>query len=286
MLDNNEALINNMLTKEFKSCSSRSTPKPRPPTPTTRPNITFQTYVCPEAYAKWYCLNGATCFSVRIGESILYNCECSDGYMGQRCEFKDLDGSYLPSREKILVETAGIAGGVTLVIVLFVVLSIAYYSYLRNYMRAQSPPLLGYSHLHESSAIDDVQQDKKIGINNYRNNLTRHYRSQPQYSTFKTGTGSYGSTVYSSPIATNITDHSLLHSPMRQCVACMSNCVPVPQSPHAQFHQGYQIKSTDYQVENNCVLSYDYHNFTATITIILMFLRGMFTDLNNLMFNV
>lgn len=127
-------------------------------------------------------------------------------------------------------------------------------SFNRNHMRAQSPPLLGYSHLHESSAIDDVQQDKKIGINNYRNNLTRHYRSQPQYSTFKTGTGSYGSTVYSSPIATNITDHSLLHSPMRQCVACMSNCVPVPQSPHAQFHQGYQIKSTDYQVENNCVL--------------------------------
>ncbi|OTF81378.1 hypothetical protein BLA29_010077, partial [Euroglyphus maynei] len=76
------------------SCSSRSTPKPRPPTPTTRPNITFQTYACPEAYAKWYCLNGATCFSVRIGESILYNCECANGYMGQRCEFKDLEGSY------------------------------------------------------------------------------------------------------------------------------------------------------------------------------------------------
>ena len=59
----------------LEACSSRSTPKPRPPSPTTRPNITFQTYACPEAYAKWYCLNGATCFSVRIGESILYNCE-------------------------------------------------------------------------------------------------------------------------------------------------------------------------------------------------------------------
>lgn len=59
------------------ACSSRSTPRPRPPPPqsTVRPNITFQTYACPEAYAKWYCLNGATCFSVKIGESILYNCE-------------------------------------------------------------------------------------------------------------------------------------------------------------------------------------------------------------------
>ncbi|KAH9402330.1 hypothetical protein TYRP_016388 [Tyrophagus putrescentiae] len=127
------------------SCSSRSTPKPRPPTPTTRPNITFQTYACPEAYAKWYCLNGATCFSVRIGESILYNCECSDGYMGQRCEFKDLDGSYLPSREKILVETAGIAGGVTLAVILVVVFTIYYFTYVRKHRLAQehcSAPLL------------------------------------------------------------------------------------------------------------------------------------------------
>ncbi|MPD02590.1 Protein spitz [Portunus trituberculatus] len=58
-----------------EGCSSRSTPKPRPPSPTMRPNITFQTFACPPAYAAWYCLNGATCFTVKIGESILYNCE-------------------------------------------------------------------------------------------------------------------------------------------------------------------------------------------------------------------
>lgn len=84
-------------------CSSRSTPKPRPPSHSAmRPNITFQTYACPPAYAAWYCLNGATCFTVKIADSILYNCECADGYMGQRCEFKDLDGTYLPTREKLL----------------------------------------------------------------------------------------------------------------------------------------------------------------------------------------
>nr|CAD7396069.1 unnamed protein product [Timema cristinae] len=58
-----------------EACSSRSTPKPRPPSPTARPNITFHTYACPPAYAKWYCLNEATCFTVKIGESLLYNCE-------------------------------------------------------------------------------------------------------------------------------------------------------------------------------------------------------------------
>lgn len=57
------------------ACSSRATPKPRSPSPTARPNVTFHTYACPPAYAAWYCLNGATCFTVRIGESLLYNCE-------------------------------------------------------------------------------------------------------------------------------------------------------------------------------------------------------------------
>lgn len=57
------------------ACSSRSTPKPRPLQPTARPNVTFHTYPCPQVYAKWYCLNDATCFAIKIGESLLYNCE-------------------------------------------------------------------------------------------------------------------------------------------------------------------------------------------------------------------
>ena len=37
-----------------------------------------------------YCLNGATCFTVNIADSILYNCQCANGYSdymgrGQRC---------------------------------------------------------------------------------------------------------------------------------------------------------------------------------------------------------
>ncbi|KAK7866655.1 hypothetical protein R5R35_000272 [Gryllus longicercus] len=122
-----------------QACSSRSTPKPRPPSPTARPNITFHTYACPPAYATWYCLNGglngATCFTVNIGESLLYNCECADGYMGQRCEFKDLDGSYLPSRQRVMLETASIAGGATIAVFLVVLVCIAVYIHFQRKLK-------------------------------------------------------------------------------------------------------------------------------------------------------
>ncbi|XP_040061915.1 protein spitz isoform X2 [Ixodes scapularis] len=118
--------------RSLDGCSSRSTPKPRAPQSTVRPNITFQTYTCPEAYAKWYCLNGATCFAIKIGESILYNCECADGYMGQRCEFKDLDGTYLPTRQRVLIEKAGLAGGVTLAVLLVFLIVVFVYLYYRR----------------------------------------------------------------------------------------------------------------------------------------------------------
>ncbi|XP_042896177.1 uncharacterized protein [Parasteatoda tepidariorum] len=152
------------------SCSSRSTPnRPRPTTiATTRPNITFQTYACPEAYAKWYCLNGATCFAVKIRDSILYNCECADGYMGQRCEFKDLDGSYLPSRERE-IQTAGIAGGVLIIVafIAFIYLIIYLMKKSRRKYNAYYPKSVeeGISHClvqqHTPSMIPDVRTKTK-----------------------------------------------------------------------------------------------------------------------------
>ncbi|CAO1438618.1 unnamed protein product [Diamesa tonsa] len=111
------------------ACSSRTTPKPRPPTPTPRPNITFHTYKCPDAYANWYCLNGATCFTVKIGVEVLYNCECADGYIGPRCDYKDLDGSYLSSRPRVMLETASIAGGA--VAALFLAFVVGFFVYVR-----------------------------------------------------------------------------------------------------------------------------------------------------------
>ncbi|XP_017777591.1 PREDICTED: uncharacterized protein LOC108563430 isoform X2 [Nicrophorus vespilloides] len=118
------------------ACSSRTTPKPRPPVPTARPNITFHTYACPPAYAAWYCLNEATCFTVKIRDSLLYNCECADGFMGPRCEYKDLDGSYLPSQRRILLETASIAGGATIAVLFVFILCVMAYVHYKNKMKS------------------------------------------------------------------------------------------------------------------------------------------------------
>ncbi|XP_011144482.2 uncharacterized protein LOC105186150 isoform X2 [Harpegnathos saltator] len=128
------------------ACSSRSTPKPRPPTPTDRPNITFHMYTCPPDYAEWYCLNGATCFTVKIVDSLLYNCLCANGYIGQRCEFKDLDGSYLPSRQRVMLETASIAGGATIAVLLVVIICITAYIHCKRKQKE----------LRSSSCIDTV----------------------------------------------------------------------------------------------------------------------------------
>ncbi|XP_063919849.1 probetacellulin-like isoform X1 [Zophobas morio] len=117
------------------ACSSRTTPKPRPPAPTARPNITFHTYECPPAYAAWYCLNGATCFTVKIGDSLLYNCECAEGFMGPRCEYKDLDGSYLPSQRRFMLETASIAGGATIAVFLVVIVCVVVYLQYKRYSK-------------------------------------------------------------------------------------------------------------------------------------------------------
>ncbi|CAH1958762.1 unnamed protein product [Acanthoscelides obtectus] len=123
-----------------KGCSSRTTPKPRPPAaPTPRPNITFHTYECPPEYAAWYCLNGATCFTVKIGNSLIYNCECVESFVGPRCEYKDLDGSYLPSQRKYMLETASIAGGATIAVLSVVMIcAAAYLHYRRKAKRARA----------------------------------------------------------------------------------------------------------------------------------------------------
>ncbi|XP_054709832.1 pro-epidermal growth factor-like [Uloborus diversus] len=149
------------------ACSSRSTPRPRPPPqPTMRPNITFQTYACSDAYAKWYCLNGATCFSVKIGESILYNCECADGFVGQRCEYKDLEGSYLASRQQVMIETASIAGGVTLLIIILVIISVAVYVHYKKKRKEQMHPVTPVSHAYQpfSAFHESDVDDERISI--------------------------------------------------------------------------------------------------------------------------
>lgn len=56
----------------------------------------------------------------------MYNCECAYGFMGPRCEYKELDGSYQPKRPRPILEKASIASGATciLLFLLFVCLTL------------------------------------------------------------------------------------------------------------------------------------------------------------------
>ncbi|EDW79999.2 uncharacterized protein Dwil_GK12333 [Drosophila willistoni] len=130
------------------ACSSRaiSKPRPTPPPPTaslppdnvivtttrapstpSRPNITFPIFNCPPTYAAWYCLNDATCFTVEIHNEILYNCECALGFMGPRCEYKEIDGSYLPTRNRVMLEKASIVSGATLALLFMAMCCVVLY---------------------------------------------------------------------------------------------------------------------------------------------------------------
>ncbi|GAU88454.1 hypothetical protein RvY_01151 [Ramazzottius varieornatus] len=100
-------------------------------------NQTSQQFDCPATYQRWYCLNGATCFTVKIGDTILYSCRCALGYMGQRCEYKDLDQDYLPVRNRHMVRQATIAGVTTAVVLVVIIVIIAVTIYIRRRREAK-----------------------------------------------------------------------------------------------------------------------------------------------------
>ncbi|EDW75978.1 uncharacterized protein Dwil_GK15227 [Drosophila willistoni] len=109
-----------------------STTTIRTTTTTPRPNITFPTYKCPETFDAWYCLNDAHCFAVKIGELPVYSCECATGFMGQRCEYKEIDGSYTPKRPRPMLEKASIASGAMCALVCMIFICVALYLRVEN----------------------------------------------------------------------------------------------------------------------------------------------------------
>lgn len=118
------------LNFNFRRLRTTTTAPPTTTTSSPRPNITFQTYDCPEMYAQWYCLTGK-CFGVKFGAEITYACECPEGYFGQRCDYKSTKNSYLTGNSH--VETASIAGGAVLSLVLFSV--ITFFVYLKKHTK-------------------------------------------------------------------------------------------------------------------------------------------------------
>ncbi|XP_045778004.1 protein spitz-like [Maniola jurtina] len=111
--------------------------RPRPPQP--RLNVTFPTFKCEPDYSEYYCLNGGACFTVVISDSPIYNCECRSGFVGPRCEFKDLDDSYVLTSRQLLMETASIAGGATVAVFLAILVCVGAWLRLR---RGKAPPPL------------------------------------------------------------------------------------------------------------------------------------------------
>ena len=69
---------------QISQVGGAASPPPSPLTASAKSGIAQ----CPEPLTRWYCLNGGTCFSVKIQESVLHNCWCPIGFNGLRCEFK------------------------------------------------------------------------------------------------------------------------------------------------------------------------------------------------------
>lgn len=170
-------------------CSSRAAPKPRPTTPSTmapsmttaRPNITFPILSCPPPYAAWYCLNDATCFKVEIHNEVLYNCECANGFMGPRCEYKEIDGSYLPTRQRAMLETASIASGATLALIFMLVLCFSLY--IRHEKQQKMKLSESATMAHENAGMDEVDGITKIP--EMRPFGPHHYQVLPLSTAFK-----------------------------------------------------------------------------------------------------
>ncbi|XP_053956722.1 protein spitz [Anastrepha ludens] len=172
------------------ACSSRAIQKPpSPPLPTagavevpttSRPNITFPIYSCPPTYAAWYCLNDATCFTVEIHNEILYNCECAAGFMGPRCEYKEIDGSYLPTRQRAMLETASIASGATLALLVVVILCLMWYI---RYDKQRQKLNESAEMAHDNEGLDEV--DGMTRLPERRPFGEHHYKTLPLAAAFK-----------------------------------------------------------------------------------------------------
>lgn len=95
-------------------------------TASPRPNISFPTFNCTSPFLESFCLNGGTCFVVRTHlDTESYYCECPDGFWGSRCDFKNLEGSYV-------LETAGITGGASVIVLVTFLVCASIFLYRRS----------------------------------------------------------------------------------------------------------------------------------------------------------
>ncbi|XP_013101035.1 protein gurken [Stomoxys calcitrans] len=54
-------------------------------------------FACTGQFLTEFCLNGGRCFRYPVGNHSFFSCECADGYVGERCESKSVNGVIVPT---------------------------------------------------------------------------------------------------------------------------------------------------------------------------------------------
>ncbi|XP_075149120.1 gurken [Haematobia irritans] len=54
-------------------------------------------FSCTGQFLTEFCLNGGRCFRYPVGNHSFFSCECADGYVGERCESKSVNGVFVPT---------------------------------------------------------------------------------------------------------------------------------------------------------------------------------------------
>lgn len=61
-------------------------------------------FACTGQFLTDFCLNGGRCFRVPMGNQSLFSCECADGYVGERCESKSVNGEFFIYCRKLTLQ--------------------------------------------------------------------------------------------------------------------------------------------------------------------------------------
>lgn len=101
--------------------------------------------------------------------------------MGPRCEYKEIDGSYLPTRQRAMLETASIASGATLALIFMLVLCFSLY--IRHEKQQKMKLSESATMAHENAGMDEVDGITKIP--EMRPFGPHHYQVLPLSTAFK-----------------------------------------------------------------------------------------------------
>ncbi|XP_028815649.1 pro-epidermal growth factor isoform X3 [Denticeps clupeoides] len=121
----------------------------RPPRQTTAWRNRNSVESCPSSHES-YCLHGSMCFYFTEMES--YACNCVPGYMGERCQFSDLEWWELQQAEQQKRRNVAIAVCLVLLIALLSIAACLTYCYGSRRFKSKEPPADNVS---DTSVVED-----------------------------------------------------------------------------------------------------------------------------------